>query len=100
MVVINVNFRFPNYEIHADNRIAKSAQEKSRFTEESLRGIFADVKVLSKCDFVVCTLSSNVGRLIYEFLQIEKGDAAHDLYSLDFPYGNHRQFSIFLSRFN
>jgi hypothetical protein len=42
----------------------------------------------------VVTLSSNIGRLVYEFLQIEKGDAAHALHSLDLPYGNHNQQGI------
>jgi glycoprotein 6-alpha-L-fucosyltransferase len=83
--------RYPHYQIYADVGVANTAQVKNRYTEESLQGIFADSKILSKCDFVVVTLSSNVGRLVYELLQIEKGDAAHKLVSVDYGYWNFRQ---------
>ncbi len=52
---------------------------------------------LANCDFVVCTFSSNVCRLVYELMLTNmerKGDRTGDVHSLDMSYyihGENRQ---------
>ncbi|KAI6212906.1 hypothetical protein M3Y94_00084800 [Aphelenchoides besseyi] len=78
--------KFPDYEVYADEGIAKSAQVANRYTDASLYGVVTDVRMLSKCDFLVCTFSSQVCRVGYELMQIEKGDAGDWFHSLDDVY--------------
>lgn len=57
---------YPKYEIVGDKSIAKSAARMGRYSLTGLTGVILDTYVLSLCDFVVCTFSSNVCRLAYE----------------------------------
>ncbi len=53
--------RYPNYMIHLDNTISSMANRAStRYTVESLFGLLHEVNILSECDYLVCTLSSQV----------------------------------------
>lgn len=52
--------RYPHYEILNDPDISQSAGLNKRYTDESLRGIILDIHFLSKCDYLVCTFSSQV----------------------------------------
>ena len=56
-------FRYPRYKFLHDRNISSSAAVKSRYNEQSLRGILKDIYSLVRCDFVVCTFSSQVGPL-------------------------------------
>jgi len=78
--------KFPHYEVYADVGIAQSAQVSNRYTDVSLYGVITDVRMLSKTDFLVCTFSSQVCRVGYELMQIEKGDAGDAFHSLDDVY--------------
>ncbi|KAI6190592.1 hypothetical protein M3Y97_00135300 [Aphelenchoides bicaudatus] len=78
--------KYPNYEVFADVGIAQSAQVANRYTDASLYGVITDVRMLSKCDYLVCTFSSQVCRVGYELMQIEKGDAGDWFHSLDDVY--------------
>jgi glycoprotein 6-alpha-L-fucosyltransferase len=45
-----------------------------------------DIYYLSKCDYLVCTFSSQVCRMSYELMQIRYGDASWRFKSLDDIY--------------
>lgn len=52
--------RYPDYEILGDPDIAKTAAIGTRYSDTSLYGIIIDIHFLSRCDFLVCTFSSQV----------------------------------------
>jgi len=51
-----------------------------------LKNVILDLDMLFQCKFVVCTLSSNMGRLVYEKLATRFHDPAAFLISLDRNY--------------
>ena len=53
-------FRYKNYEFVSDQEISKSAGLGSRYSDSSLHGVLFDIQMLSECDFLVCTFSSQV----------------------------------------
>jgi glycoprotein 6-alpha-L-fucosyltransferase len=80
-----LSFSYPNYEVIGDPEVSKLAAVSTRYTDSSLNGILreflalvavkfvlilifeiVDIDLLSKCDFLVCTFSSQVCRLAYE----------------------------------
>ncbi|KAH3883862.1 alpha-(1,6)-fucosyltransferase-like [Dreissena polymorpha] len=77
---------YPNYTFVTDNDVSKIANGRSRYTDASLRGIILDIYLLSRCDYLVCTLSSNVCRAAYELMQPLHGDASKWFKSLDHTY--------------
>uniref|UniRef100_A0A915NX25 GT23 domain-containing protein n=1 Tax=Meloidogyne floridensis TaxID=298350 RepID=A0A915NX25_9BILA len=60
--------------------------DPQRRSEESFLAIFAEIRTLAKCRFVVCTFSSNVCRLVYELMQAYQGYAGDNVYSIDYDY--------------
>jgi hypothetical protein len=52
--------RYPDYVVHGDIAIARSADVNSRYGTESLKGLLLDIHFLSLCDYLVCTFSSQV----------------------------------------
>lgn len=70
IVIVRVNFhadhgynipcRYKNYEFISDQEISKSAGLNSRYSENSLHGVVFDIQMLSECDYLVCTFSSQV----------------------------------------
>ena len=52
--------RYKNYEFISDQEISKSAGLNSRYSESSLHGVVFDIQMLSECDYLVCTFSSQV----------------------------------------
>jgi glycoprotein 6-alpha-L-fucosyltransferase len=48
-----------------------------------------DLHTLASCDYVVCTFSSNVCRLVYEMMQIDEVDSTWKVASLDSDYFVH-----------
>ncbi|XP_012939134.1 alpha-(1,6)-fucosyltransferase [Aplysia californica] len=81
--------KYPSYKFISDNLISKSASLGTRYSDNSLRGIIIDIYLLSRCDFLVCTFSSQVCRVAYEIMQTLHGDASEKFRSLDdvFYYG-------------
>ncbi|XP_053381682.1 alpha-(1,6)-fucosyltransferase-like [Mercenaria mercenaria] len=77
--------KYPNYTFIYDVNACTTAKF-TRYTESSLQEILFDVHMLSMCDFVICTMSSNVCRLVYELMQSRDGDASNRLISLDTDY--------------
>lgn len=54
-------------------------------------GIVTDVFMLAKSNFTILTLSSNVGRLVYELMQaLHYDDMSNQVISLDAPWKVHR----------
>uniref|UniRef100_H2YFV1 GT23 domain-containing protein n=1 Tax=Ciona savignyi TaxID=51511 RepID=H2YFV1_CIOSA len=78
--------KYPNINFITNGMITKKAAVNSRYSDDGLVGIVADVRVLSHCDYVVCTMSSNVCRLVYELMQTLHTDASKRLHSLDKSY--------------
>uniref|UniRef100_A0A914M581 GT23 domain-containing protein n=1 Tax=Meloidogyne incognita TaxID=6306 RepID=A0A914M581_MELIC len=78
------------YEIFYNKLEAKYGFEEGdpiRYTKDSLLAIMAEIKILVQCQFVVCTFSSNVCRLIYELMQAVQGkDMSEAVQSLDVFY--------------
>ena len=58
--LIGLKNRYPDYQFIGDIEISKSAQLSSRYTKASLLGVVTDIHMLSKCDYIVCTFSSQV----------------------------------------
>ncbi|KXJ29841.1 alpha-(1,6)-fucosyltransferase [Exaiptasia diaphana] len=78
--------KYPDYEFVSDVGISKSAGLGSRYTDTSLHGVIFDIQMLSECDFLVCTFSSQVCRLGYEIMQSKHPDASKYFQSLDDIY--------------
>jgi hypothetical protein len=52
---------YPHYKFSSDNKVSQTAgQMRSRYSEAGLYGVVLDVILLSECDYIVCTLSSQV----------------------------------------
>jgi len=47
---------------YGDTSIAQSAQLKTRYGTQSLKGVLLDIHFLSLTDYLVCTFSSQVKR--------------------------------------
>lgn len=78
--------KYKNYEFVSDREISKSAGLGSRYSDSSLHGVLFDIQMLSECDFLVCTFSSQVCRVAYELMQSSQPDAAKKFQSLDDIY--------------
>ena len=54
-------FRYPDYEFIGDEKAAsKAGSLGTRYDQGSLYDVVFDIFMLSKCDYIVCTFSSNV----------------------------------------
>nr|XP_027200307.1 alpha-(1,6)-fucosyltransferase-like isoform X1 [Dermatophagoides pteronyssinus] len=77
------------YRFLGDSKITKSASVNNRFSLESFEGFIIDVLSLSYTDYLVCTFSSQVCRLAYELMQVQRTngrDMSTHFYSLDDVY--------------
>ncbi|GFR88564.1 alpha-(1,6)-fucosyltransferase [Elysia marginata] len=88
-VLEEAKMKYENYVFISDNSISRSAGLNTRYSDGSLRGVIIDIHYLSRCDFLVCTFSSQVCRVAYELMQTLHGDASGRFHSLDdiFYYG-------------
>lgn len=92
--------KYPNYVFLGDANIAKSASLGNRYSSESLKGVILDIYMLSRCNYLVCTFSSQVCRLAYEIMQTIHPDASSYFHSLDdiFYFGgqnDHSQIALY-----
>ena len=54
-------FRYPSYEFVSDGNISTLASKvQTRYSVQSLYGVIFDVRMLSECDYIVYTFSSQV----------------------------------------
>nr|CAD2123460.1 unnamed protein product [Meloidogyne enterolobii] len=70
------------YEIYH----AKIFNKTQYFSKESFIEILAVYRILAKCQFLVCTLSSHTCLMTYELMHALQGDANEKLHSLDYLY--------------
>ncbi|XP_050719698.1 alpha-(1,6)-fucosyltransferase-like isoform X2 [Eriocheir sinensis] len=73
--------KFPNYEFLWHKNTAE--KKFDRFNVQGLMDIMTDMYLLAHSDFVVCTFSSNVCRLVYEWMHVFRPDASFRVKSLD-----------------
>jgi glycoprotein 6-alpha-L-fucosyltransferase len=91
-VIKKAKEKYKDYEVFTDEEIVQSANNQSeRFSLDSLFGMVYDLHMLAGSDFMVCTFTSNVGRLAYELMQTYHVDARQKGYSLDTGYYFHGQ---------
>lgn len=85
-VLNEAKLSFPQYTFLNDKNSSISAALTSRYSETSVRGVMSDIHILSLCDYLVCTFSSQVCRAAYELMQPIRGDASGWFKSLDDIY--------------
>nr|XP_026693474.1 alpha-(1,6)-fucosyltransferase-like isoform X2 [Ciona intestinalis] len=79
---------YEEYEFIGQRKFAKRASnERTRETSFGLFEIANEINILSMCNFIVCTFSSEVGTLAYEYMQTLHLNAADKVLSLDAEYG-------------
>uniref|UniRef100_H2YUF1 GT23 domain-containing protein n=1 Tax=Ciona savignyi TaxID=51511 RepID=H2YUF1_CIOSA len=76
--------RYPNYQFICGE--SASADVNSRFTKNGLFGIMKDVFLLRECDYLVLTMSSNIGRYVQEMRETSSHDATFRFANLDYSY--------------
>ncbi|XP_022245998.1 alpha-(1,6)-fucosyltransferase-like [Limulus polyphemus] len=76
--------KFPGYTFIGEPDTAKvAAVIDTRYSPEALKGVVEDIYMLSKTDLLICTFSSQLGRLAYEIMQTNHPDASSNFRSLD-----------------
>ncbi|XP_060562375.1 alpha-(1,6)-fucosyltransferase-like [Ruditapes philippinarum] len=86
-VVLEAKKSYPAYKFINDiNATIAANKRETRFTFSSLSDIIVDIFLLSMCDYIVCTMTSNVCRLAYELMQSRHIDASTYAKSLDCDY--------------
>jgi glycoprotein 6-alpha-L-fucosyltransferase len=76
--------KYPHYTFLGDPNIASLAKNTSaRKSDTALKSLLTDMHFLSRSDFIVCTFSSNVCRVVYPLMQTYHPDASADAQSLD-----------------
>uniref|UniRef100_F6TSZ2 GT23 domain-containing protein n=2 Tax=Ciona intestinalis TaxID=7719 RepID=F6TSZ2_CIOIN len=84
----NETLNYKEYEFIGQRKFTeRESDEKTRDTPYGLVQIANEINILSMCDFIVCTLSSEVGTLAYEYMQTLNLNAADRVLSLDAEYG-------------
>ncbi|KAI0979538.1 hypothetical protein GJ496_009538, partial [Pomphorhynchus laevis] len=78
--------RYPDYQFLYNKNSTLSASLNNRYSKASSVFVILDILLLSKCDFIVCTFSSNVCRLAYELMQTRYPDGSWRFRSLDYIY--------------
>lgn len=85
-VIEEARKKYPSYDIIGDQDAARMAAVTTRYTDSSLNGLILDIHMLSLCDYLVCTFSSNICRMAYAIMQTMYPDASHRFKSLDHIY--------------
>ncbi|KAJ2951396.1 hypothetical protein O0L34_g13541 [Tuta absoluta] len=85
-VLEDARSKYPDVEFVGDPTIARTAATHRRYTPASLHGLLVDLTLLANADYLVCTFSSQVGRVAYEMMQGNRVDASDSVYSLDDIY--------------
>ncbi|VDD82757.1 unnamed protein product [Mesocestoides corti] len=83
---------YPSFTFIGDENRGKSYW--TRNLRRGVQNVVFDVFSLANCDYVVCTFSSNVCRLVYELLLTDvrvHGDRSAHVKSVDEPYFMHGQ---------
>ncbi len=83
--------RFPQYTYI---RSPITTIPKNRTSKEGMEAILTEIFELANCDYVVCTFSSNVCRIVFELMLTKmdtKGDRSGDVHSIDKMYYTHKE---------
>ncbi|XP_047481676.1 alpha-(1,6)-fucosyltransferase-like [Penaeus chinensis] len=88
-VVQEARKKYPNYRIVCNEESVATAHMKERRSEANMKNFFSDVYFLSRSDFLVCSMSSNICRLAYELMQTVRPDAPSRAFSVDSAYWFH-----------
>lgn len=75
-----------DYNFIYEKKNAQTAQLSQRYSPDSAQGVILDIFLLSQCDYLVCTFSSQVCRMAYELMQVRYPDASWRYSSLDDVY--------------
>ena len=81
----NFFYRYKDYELISSGDHAKFTDPNDN-TVEKVENILLDIILLSQCEYVVCTLSSNVGRVVYELMSLKYMNFTKRVVSLDKEY--------------
>uniref|UniRef100_H2Z3T9 GT23 domain-containing protein n=1 Tax=Ciona savignyi TaxID=51511 RepID=H2Z3T9_CIOSA len=84
-VIKEANTKYPSYTFVTAPR-KSSGNPQNRSSSAALAGILYDILALKDSDFIVVTLSSNVGRTIYELRQTLPMDPTFSIANLDDSY--------------
>ncbi|KAL3873263.1 hypothetical protein ACJMK2_036400 [Sinanodonta woodiana] len=82
-VIQEIQRKYPDYDFISDQDVSRSANPQNRYQLTSLYGVLQDIILLSRCNYLVCTFSSQICRLAYELMQTHNGDASSNVQSLD-----------------
>jgi glycoprotein 6-alpha-L-fucosyltransferase len=84
---INV-YKKEGYVFTGDIKLSESADPSKRYGFESLHNVIVDLLLLSQCDYIVCTFSSQICRLAFELMQTQESniDLSDAFYSIDDIY--------------
>uniref|UniRef100_A0A8D8Y921 Alpha-(1,6)-fucosyltransferase n=1 Tax=Cacopsylla melanoneura TaxID=428564 RepID=A0A8D8Y921_9HEMI len=85
-VLTEIQEKYPQYKVLGDPSIAQTASVGRRYSESSLMGIITDIHYLSNCNYLVCTFSSQICRVAYEYMNTMYPDASARYKSLDDIY--------------
>jgi glycoprotein 6-alpha-L-fucosyltransferase len=84
--------KYPQYEVISNVEATKLAFDlKSRYAFDSLMGMVSDLHMMAWSDFIVCTLSSNICRIVLESMQTIHPDASHLVRTVDTLYFNYAE---------
>ncbi|OQV21682.1 putative Alpha-(1,6)-fucosyltransferase [Hypsibius exemplaris] len=88
-VYVEFRMKYPQYALVHNQAAAKSsARKETRRSEDSLRGIMADMYFLAKTDHLVCTMSSNMGSNPLYHKAVHPNEAGVNGISLGFNVGD------------
>lgn len=91
-VIKELKATYAHYEILSNEAASRRAFDpQSRYSFETLLDILTDMEILQRCDFVVCTFSSNVCRNLHELRMAHSPESAQWLVSLDTAYHSYNQ---------
>lgn len=81
-------YKKEGYIFTGDISLSESADPSIRHGFESLHNVIVDIILLSECDYIVCTFSSQICRLAFELMQTQHSniDLSNAFYSLDDIY--------------
>ena len=64
LILLPLFLRYPQYEVYGDIDAANTGQVSARDSISSLFNIAADIQLLAESDYLVCTCTSNVRKLM------------------------------------
>ncbi|KAK4882688.1 hypothetical protein RN001_006007 [Aquatica leii] len=85
-VITEAKAKYPHYEIFYNENIPKIPETNPIHSNDNILDVILDIHVLVNSNFLVCTFSSNIGRLAYALKQINYVDASTKCVSLDGVY--------------